>query len=131
MKTVIIFSGDIKQINFTPETDDEKLALKMITVNDDISLAVKWGAFGESRFEPFGVSVNKCIGGYLRDYDSGESLMLILSPKSVEEVNGMSAEEIAENFTVEKFRVVNTMLSDDYKTGYKEGIQHYLEAKNK
>ena len=43
LKVAIIFSEGIKQINFTPENDDERQALHLITPNDDIQLAVKTG----------------------------------------------------------------------------------------
>lgn len=81
MKVAIIFSEGTKQINFTPENDDERQALKLITPNDDIRLAVKSGTFGEDRFTPFTIGINKCQGGYLRAYDGGESIMLVLTPK--------------------------------------------------
>lgn len=34
----------------------------------------------------------------------------------------------AEEFTKQKLRLVNSMLSDDYKIGYKEGVEHYLTS---
>jgi len=37
--------------------------------------------------------------------------------------------DIAKDFTNSKLKVVNTLLSDDYKTGYREGITHFIEAK--
>jgi hypothetical protein len=85
MKTAIIFSEGIKQINFVPETDEERMALKMITPNDDIKLAIKEGHFGEEHFKPFTVDINKCQGGYLRTFDNSEGIMLVLTPKSKEE----------------------------------------------
>jgi len=81
MKVAVIFANGIKQINFTPETEDEKFALKLITTNDNISLAVKNGSFGEERFKPFSVDINNCQGGYLRTFDNSESVMLVLTPK--------------------------------------------------
>jgi hypothetical protein len=35
------------------------------------------------------------------------------------------------DFTEKSLQLVSTMLSDDYKTGYKEGIEHYLKDKSK
>jgi hypothetical protein len=81
MKIAIIFADGTKQINFTPETDDEKQALKLITPNDDIQLAVKGGSFGAEWHKPFTVAVNKCQGGFLRVYDNSDSIMLVLTPK--------------------------------------------------
>lgn len=37
--------------------------------------------------------------------------------------------DLAKEFTDNKLKVVNTLLSDDYKTGYREGITHFIEAK--
>ena len=79
MKVAIIFSDGIKQINFTPENNDEKQALKLITANDDISLAVKNGNFSYPK--PFSININSCRGGYLRAFDNEESVMLVLTPK--------------------------------------------------
>jgi hypothetical protein len=81
MKIAIIFSEGVKQINFTPENDDEKQALQLITPNDNIELAVHTGSFGDARFRPFSVNINQCKGGYLRTYDDSQSIMLVLTPK--------------------------------------------------
>ncbi len=81
MRVAIIFSDGVKQINFTPENDQEKMALKLITPDDNINLAVKSGTFGENYLRPFSMQVNRCQGGYLRAYQDDESIMLVLSPK--------------------------------------------------
>ena len=39
-------------------------------------------------------------------------------------------EKEAISFTKDKLKVVNGLLSEDYKTGYKEGVEHYLASKN-
>jgi hypothetical protein len=39
-------------------------------------------------------------------------------------------ENEAISFTKNKLKIVNTLLSEDYKIGYKEGIEHYLAFKN-
>lgn len=130
MKVVIIFADGVKQINFTPENDDEKQALKLITPNDNIDLAVKYGSFGEEHFKPFGVEFNKCVGGYLRTYSNDESIMLILTPKEENKKENKSKnnpEQIAVDFTEKVLNNVNTLLSEDYKTGFKEGIEKYIE----
>lgn len=85
MKVAIIFAEGIKQINFTPENDDERQALKLITANDDISLAVHSGSFGEERLKPFTVGINQCQGGYLRAFQGEQSIMLVLTPKKAKE----------------------------------------------
>lgn len=33
-------------------------------------------------------------------------------------------------FTKDKLKVVSGLLSEDYKIGYKEGVEHYLASKN-
>jgi hypothetical protein len=82
MKVAIIFSDGKKQINFTPENDDEKQALKLITPNDDIELAVKQGQFyGYGNDNGFGIEIKTTQGGYLRAFENTESVMLVLTPK--------------------------------------------------
>lgn len=50
------------------------------------------------------------------------------------EVGCFSSLEECENeailFTKDKLKVVSELLSEDYKTGYKEGVEHYLASKN-
>lgn len=82
MKTAIVFADGLKQIILTPENDDEKKALKLITPQDDIELAVHTASFGEARFKPFTVKINESKGGYLRTYDDTESIMLVLRPRA-------------------------------------------------
>ena len=130
MKVAIIFSEGKKQINFTPENEDEKQALKLITPNDDISLAVKSGSFGDERYSPFSVSFQECNGGYLRAFDNSESIMLVLSPKENKEKPIIDAEVIAIEFTEKFLEKVDTILTDDYKTGFKEGIQKFIDDRN-
>ena len=87
MKTAIIFADGIKQIMFTPENNEEKEALKMITSDDNIELAIKTGTIYDgprgSR-SPYGGSVQLSRGGYLRIFDGDDSLMLVLTPKKIE-----------------------------------------------
>ena len=45
--------------------------------------------------------------------------------KTLEECEKESIE-----FTKEKMKVVGGMLSNDYKIGYKEGVEHYLQKQN-
>ena len=85
MKVAIIFADGTKQINFTPENDDERQALKLITVDDNISLAVKTGSMydlNQGKNQPFSVDINHCRGEYLRAFDSENSIMLVLTPKT-------------------------------------------------
>ena len=83
MKTAIVIANGIKQIMFTPETEDERQALKLITINDDITLDIKRGRFYDNMpSSAAGYMVENSQGGYLRAYESEESIMLVLRPKS-------------------------------------------------
>lgn len=82
MKTAIILADGVKQIMFTPETENEREALKMITADDDIHTVIKRGTFYDRDEGVFGVDVAMCDGGYLRAYDTDkESVMFVLTPK--------------------------------------------------
>ncbi len=80
MKTAIILTDGIKQIMFTPENDNEKEALRMITPDDDIELVIKTGNFSDAP-EKYGAQVSTCQGGYLRLYEDFKSTMFVLTPK--------------------------------------------------
>lgn len=82
MKTAIILSDGIKQIVFTPENEQEKQALQMFSVDDNIEMAIKAGTFGDKRFKPFTASINMCQGGFLRVFDDAHSIIFVLSPKN-------------------------------------------------
>lgn len=82
MKTAILLANGVKQIMFTPETNNEKEALKMITVDDDIHTVIKRGNFYGGDEQIFGVDVYKCQGGYMRAEQDTESVMFVLTPKS-------------------------------------------------
>lgn len=85
MKTAIIIADGIKQIMLTPESASEKMALKMITPEDNITLEVKSGTLYDGLNTPQcarGYTVQKSNGGYLRAYENEEALMLILTPKT-------------------------------------------------
>tara|TARA_R110000868_G_C10972640_1_gene770703 strand:+ start:32099 stop:32356 length:258 start_codon:yes stop_codon:yes gene_type:complete len=81
MKTAILLADGVKQIMFTPETDNEKEALKMITVDDDIHTVIKRASFYDSDDEIFGVDVFETRGGYMRASQDNESVMFVLTPK--------------------------------------------------
>jgi len=82
LKTAIIIADGIKQIMFTPENPSEKLALSMITADDNINIETKTGTFYSHTPKcAQGYAVQKCQGDYLRAYESEESLMLVLTPK--------------------------------------------------
>ena len=86
MKCAIVIADGIKQIMFTPENKNEKMALEMIRMDDNITVERKTGRFYD-RYEDDnyqnvrGYNVALCQGGYLRAYDDSDSLMLVLKPK--------------------------------------------------
>lgn len=83
MKTAIIIADGIKQVMLTPENDSEKMALKMITENDDITVEFKTGTlFDKAPRSALGYIIQKSNGDYLRAYESEDSLMLVLKPKA-------------------------------------------------
>jgi hypothetical protein len=67
---------------FTPETEQEKTALKLITPDDEISVDIREGQFFDS-VPPSarGYMVEECKGGYYRAFSCANSLMIILRPK--------------------------------------------------
>lgn len=81
MKTAVIFADGVKQIVFTPENDDEKYALSLLTPSDDIELLITSGTFGDGRNSPFTANVEMCKAGYLRVFSDNESRILVLKPK--------------------------------------------------
>lgn len=81
MEVSIIISNGVKQVMFTPENDNEKQALKMITPDDNIELAIKEGSFYDKGTQPAGYNVGMCQGGYLRAWQNQDSIMLVLTPK--------------------------------------------------
>lgn len=85
MKTAIIFADGLKQIVFTPENNDEKMALKLITPDDNIELAIKTGSIYDSKSKSlYAGDVKTCRGGYLRIFDGEESVMFVLKPNKHE-----------------------------------------------
>jgi len=87
MKTIIILGDGVKQICFTPETENEKKALRMITTEDDIHTVIKRGTLYDRDEEILGVDVYKCQGGYLRARDDTDSVLFVLTPKKDKESN--------------------------------------------
>lgn len=81
MKTAVIFADGVKQVVFTPENDEEKYALSLLTPNDDIELLITNGSFGEKNYKPFTATINNCRGNYLRVFSDENSRILVLKPK--------------------------------------------------
>ncbi len=86
MKTAIILADGVKQIMFTPETDNERDALKLIKPDDDINVMIKTGSFGEEHYVS-GFEVSMCKAGFLRAWPSEDSVMFVLTPKNDETKN--------------------------------------------
>ena len=84
MKTAIIFCDGVKQIILTPENDDEKFALSLLTPSDDMSILITSGTFGDKDDRPFTKNVSNCVGGYLRLYNDSYSRIIVLTPKEKE-----------------------------------------------
>jgi hypothetical protein len=80
MKISIVIADGEKQIMMTPETDNEKQALKFITPNDDIEIATQWGTY-DNEPSHFSYNTGKCQGGYFRRFAEKDSLMFILKEK--------------------------------------------------
>ena len=87
MKTAVIFADGVKQIVFTPENDDEKYALSLLTPSDDIELLITNGTFGDLKNKPYTANVGMCRGDYLRIFSDKESRIIVLSPKKNSNVN--------------------------------------------
>jgi hypothetical protein len=83
MKTAVIFSDGIKQIILTPENEDEKFALSLISSKDEIELAIVDSArFGNEGPKPFTANVAYCRANYLRVFDDSVSKVLVLKPRT-------------------------------------------------
>ena len=91
MKTAILLADGVKQIMFTPETDSECKALKLITPDDNIHTVIKTGNFHDKGSEIFGVDVYECRGGYYRAEEKEDSVMFVLTPKKIKKVETGSA----------------------------------------
>lgn len=89
MKTALIVANGIKQIMLSPETDEEKAILSLITPRDEITVDVKQGTLYDSNHIPpsaAGYLVAECQSGYLRAYEQKEAVMLVLRPKAKEQL---------------------------------------------
>lgn len=73
MKIVLVITQEINQIVLTPETKEEKAIFKI---------------FGtEKQIQVFrgGYTLEKCIGGWLREYDDRDSVILCVDKKERKE----------------------------------------------
>ena len=83
MKCAIVLADGVKQIMFTPENKNEKMALKMISTEEEITVETKEGVFYDNfrDCQHKGYNVALCQGGYVRAFEDSNSLMLVLKPK--------------------------------------------------
>ncbi len=84
MKISLIITEGYKQVMFTPETEHEKQALKMISPKDTLVGVAKWGTF-DDKLNPFGEQISMCQGGYLRRFADKESLMFVIQDQQESE----------------------------------------------
>ena len=90
MKTAIIISDWVTQVVFTPESEDEKKALKLFDIWQDVEILIKsWNIFWYSHTDrnnlPFTASPKMCQWWYLRMYEDAESRIFVIKPKDKSE----------------------------------------------
>ena len=79
MKISIVIVENAKQIMLTPETEHEKLCLKIINPKDELKVVSKWGGFySDDKYTHAKLQVEKCKGGYLRAFSDEDSLMFLI-----------------------------------------------------
>lgn len=128
MKTAIIFTDGIKQIVFTPENEQETMALSMMDVDDNIEMLVKNGTFGISGNVPFSASVDECKGGYLRLFQDEKSRILVLKPKKpVEKIKTFIADDVYKIAKASfEFHRNNELDDDELEKNWNEWINKKL-----
>lgn len=92
MKISIVLAEGAKQIMMTPETEHEKMALKMIGPGETLEVATKWGTY-DNEPEKIGLSTQLCLGGWYRRYADEESLMFIIQPDNSKQDNPVLRQE--------------------------------------
>jgi hypothetical protein len=83
MKISIVIVEGAKQIMLTPETKHEKECLKIINPQDKLEVVSRRGSFtDENKFVHSKLQVSMCEGGYLRAFNSEDSLMFLIRDKN-------------------------------------------------
>lgn len=82
MKISIVISDGVKQVMMTPESDHEKEALKWISPTDKMEIARHWGKY-DDKPSHFAHNTSMCQGGYLRRFAEEDSLMFVITPKTL------------------------------------------------
>ncbi len=88
MKVSIVLTDGAKQVMLTPETEHEKMALKMIAPTDTLKAVSKWGIFCGGEPKHMGMQVAQCHGGYYRMFPEAESLMFVIEEEKNERTRG-------------------------------------------
>lgn len=81
MKAAIVIAQGIKQVMFSPESDEEKFILSAFTKDQKIDVEIKKGSFVDMPTR-VGYEVDSCQAGYLRAFSNDDCVMLVLQPKS-------------------------------------------------
>lgn len=85
MKVSVLISEGVKQLILTPETEHEKMALKLIDPEDKIHTVVKRGCFVGEEPRVLGYDVYQCQGGYYRAEENFDSVMFVITPDKKED----------------------------------------------
>jgi len=80
---------------------------------------------GGKGYEPIQTAIKACES---QKADTGESNCTIFDVRVMLPDNAVP-HDIAKAFTDTKIKAVSGLLEEDYKTGYREGITHFIEAK--
>ena len=80
MITSIVIVEGAKQIMLTPETEHEKQALRLFIPGDTVKVVAKRGGFADESTHAR-LYIDECKGGYLRAFNSEESIMFLIRDK--------------------------------------------------
>jgi hypothetical protein len=89
MKSVLIFTDSISQLVLTPETEQEKKVLEIFKAKTPVEIKVasfykQSGPYGH-QCDWSGVEFAESNGGFLKPYESTESVMFIVRNAEVED----------------------------------------------
>lgn len=74
MKLALLIKPGFKQFVVTPESDEERSIMQMITVDETVPFLVKRGSF-----------FHKCRGGWEREFQDDDSIMLVFAENQEKE----------------------------------------------
>lgn len=81
MKISLIITNDAKQVMMTPETDQEREALKWISPNDTLEVVAKMGTLFDNETGHANYQICENQAGYYRIFETAESLMFVIRKK--------------------------------------------------